>query len=459
MAKKTKIRSAKAPKPTGTSESEVQLATTGLRETDNTFYPGDNMSPIYRDRYDYDRQTIFAECLRAWRVSPIARRIVKLMSMFIVGEGIKVQSDDPNTHTYLQSWWTHPLNKLYAKCVDLCDEATRSGNIFPLCTVDQATRMLYVRFVPADQIDRISATANDIEQELSYVPIDKGLSPWAAYDRSNKQAFFMLHYTYNKPIGTSWGEPDLAPMLPWIGRYSSWLEGRARLNEWRQSFVYVLTGDFKDENERRAREAEVNLHPPKPGSILVKNKGETWEVIAPQLASHEASEDGLALKKMVALGGGFPPHYLAEPESSTTTTAEAAGTPTFRGLEQTQGIFLNILGELAQIAVAHRARVDPKVKPASEIKAVGPDITERDNSSLALSVSRIYPAVSELFDREGIDEEEFLRLVYRMAGEVQPTQKPPTMKRRPLKPTAAQQPARSGSVPDVNPADIPPRES
>jgi hypothetical protein len=38
-------------------------------ENDNTFYPGNNMSGIYRDRYDYDRQTIFAECLRAWRIS------------------------------------------------------------------------------------------------------------------------------------------------------------------------------------------------------------------------------------------------------------------------------------------------------------------------------------------------------------------------------------------------------
>jgi hypothetical protein len=62
-----------------------------MHETDNNFYPGSNMSSMYRDRYDYDRQTILAECLRAWRVNPLARRIVKLMSMFIVGEGIQVK--------------------------------------------------------------------------------------------------------------------------------------------------------------------------------------------------------------------------------------------------------------------------------------------------------------------------------------------------------------------------------
>ena len=84
---------------------------------------------------------------------------------------------------------------------------------------------------------------------------------------------------------------------------------------------------------------------------------------------------------------------------------------------------------------------DHRVNTVSEIKAVGPDITERDNSSLALAVSRVYPAFAEIFDREGIDETELLRVVYRMAGEIQPTVDVPKMKRRPLKPvTTSQQP-------------------
>jgi len=61
-------------------------------------------------------------------------------------------------------------------------------------------------------------------------------------------------------------------------------------------------------------------------------------------------------------------------------------------------------------------------------------MTEKDNASLALAVSRAYPAFSEIFDRGGIDENELLRLVYRMAGEVQPqTARHPTMQKRPLK--------------------------
>jgi hypothetical protein len=422
-----------------TKSIQAQL-TTGLHETDSNFYPGSNMSSLYRDRYDYDRQTILSECLRAWRVNPIARRIVKLISMFVVGEGINIKSDHKATQDYLQSWWDHPLNRLKRKCVSFCDEATRSGNLFFLCTTDLATGMLYVRAVPADQVDEIVTAPNDIDQELAYKPVAQGQAPWPAYDPTNQQTSFMLHYAYNQPVGVAWGEPDLAPMLPWIGRYSSWLEDRARLNRFRFAWLIVWKKKWASEATKTAKQKELLTNPPPPGSVLLLDPDETVEMPAPNLASADASEDGLALKKMIAVGAGIPPHYLAEPESSTRTTAEAAGTPTFRGLEQTQAFFLDILSELAAIAVTYRKRFNNKVNPASQIQAIGPDITERDNSSLALAVSRIYPAVSELFDRNGIDETELLRIVYRMAGEVLPTQDTPTMSRRPLKPVS-QQPA------------------
>lgn len=412
---------------------EAQL-TTGLHETDNTFYSGSNMSILYRDRYNYDRQTIFAECLRAWRVNPIARRIVKLISMFVIGEGIFVKSDHKATNDFLHEWWFHPLNRLGRKCISFCDEATRSGNLFFLCTADKNNGMLFIRGVPADQVDEIVTAKNDIDQELAYKPCEQGKDPWPAYDRTNQPTSFMLHYAYNQPVGVPWGEPDLAPMLPWIGRYSSWLEDRARLNRFRFAWLIVWKKKWTNEAEKKAKQTELAAKPPPSGSWLLLDEDETVEMPAPNLESADAEKDGLALKKMIAIGAGFPPHYLAEPESSTRTTAEAAGTPTFRGLEQTQTFFLDIIHELAVLAVQYRKQFDHRVNPASKIEAIGPDITERDNSSLALAVSRIYPAMSELFDREGIDESELLRIVYRMAGEILPTQDKPTMKRRPLKP-------------------------
>jgi hypothetical protein len=216
--------------------------------------------------------------------------------------------------------------------------------------------------------------------------------------------------------------------------------------------MYVVTGKFADRAARTAREVEINSNPPQPGSVLVSDESETWTVLAPQLASHDANEDGLSLKKMIATGAGVPIHYLSEPESSTRTTSEATDQPTFRGLEQTQIFFCQIMQQLAEIAAAYRHPFDRLVLPGSHIEAIGPDMTEKDNANLALAVSRVYPAFSEIFDRGGIDENELLRLVYRMAGEVLPQDsRHSTMLKKPLKAAAPQPPQmKSGNNPNVD---------
>jgi hypothetical protein len=92
-------------------------------------------------------------------------------------------------------------------------------------------------------------------------------------------------------------------MLPWIGRFSTWLEDRARLNHFRNSIMYILRlkGTIaKGEKDRRAE--ELNANPPKPGSVLVTDEGEDWGILTPQLDAFDASLDGLALKRMIAAG-------------------------------------------------------------------------------------------------------------------------------------------------------------
>jgi hypothetical protein len=248
---------------------------------------------------------------------------------------------------------------------------------------------------------------------------------WPVYDPDTDQPnadgswpTVALHYAVNRPVGAAWGESDLAPLLRWLARYSHWLEDRARLNRFRQSFMYVVRGVFKNAAERLARQAELNANPPTPGSILVTDaNSEAWGVLHPQLDSFEAGEDGLALKKMLAAGSGNPLHFLAEPESATRTTAEAAGGPTFRHYEQRQIFFLWLLADVARVAVARRSHAAPAVPADAPLRAVGSDISARDNAMLAQAAAQIATAFGDLRTRGLIDDAELLRLVYKFAGE------------------------------------------
>jgi len=392
-------------------------------ENENNFLIGTRpLSQTDRDRFTYDRSDIFARSLQAWRQNPLARRVVELTSQYVVGGGLSISCKHQPTSEFLHDFWRHRLNRMDIRVFEMCDELTRSGNLFVLLSSD-ASGMSYVRLLPAAQIDEIIARDNDIEQPLSF-KLKAGMDdldprPLPAYDPNDDRLDqpVVLHYAVNRPAGAQWGEPDLAPLLIWLSRYSNWLQDRARLNRYRNSFLYVVQATFASEAQRKARQTALNATPPKPGSILVADENESWRTINPRLDSSNAEKDGLALKKMIASGAGIPLHFLAEPESATRTTADAAGGPTFRRFEQRQEFFMWLISDVLSVVRRRRAMVDGKVNPKEEFSVTGADISSRDNSSLAQAAFYMIDVLASLKDRALISNAEFLRVIYRMFGE------------------------------------------
>jgi hypothetical protein len=398
-----------------------------VTENENTFFVGSRKwDESERDRLDYDRTDILEQCLDAWRDSPLGRRIVELTTQYVVGPGFDFKTDHEGTRKFINQFWTHRLNRMDSRVMELCDELTRTGNLFLLISTDQAG-MSYIRALPATNIDQIIASDNDIEQPRLFITKeDENLTSKSCYaydqnqDRPNPNGTFkpvVLHYAINRPAGAQWGEPDLAPLLTWLRRYSAWLEDRVRLNRFRNSFVYVVTADFASEAARKARQVELAANPPSPGSILVTDNSEEWKVITPKLEAMDANHDGLAIKKLIAAGVGLPMHFLAEPEGSNRTTAESAGGPTFRRFEQRQQYFMWLLQDLLQVVISRRAMVDPHVDHTADVLVKGSDISARDNVAHSIATVNIMNALERMKDMGLISDRELLRVAYRFAGE------------------------------------------
>nr|HMN60285.1 hypothetical protein [Anaerolinea sp.] len=395
-------------------DRRVKLA---LLETENTITLGWRAAASERDRLDYDREQVLEQALEAWRTNPLARRIVELTTQYVVGGGLSLHCADPAAEGFLKDWWEHPLNNLAMRLPEWCDELTRSGELFLLMTTDGGG-MSYLRAVAAADVREVRTAENDPQQELAYVT--RGRLPgeereWPAFraseDAPGPDGLFppvMLHYAVNRPVGAVRGESDLAPLLRWLSRYSGWLEDRARLNRYRNSFLYTVRSSFASEAERLARQQSLAANPPAPGSILVTDSSEEWSVLSPRLESQEAKEDGLALKKMIAAGAGIPLHFLAEPESATRTTAEAAGGPTYRRLEQRQRYVCWLVADAAGAACRRWAALR-SLNIRAEVRVVGADLSARDNASIAAATSAISQALLPLWERKLIDDEELLR--------------------------------------------------
>jgi hypothetical protein len=136
----------------------------GVVENDNTFYIGTSTaSDIFRDRLDYDRLTILSETLRAWRTNPIARWLVQLTNIFVLGNGVEFKTDAVENQKFLNNLYHDDLNNFDAAFPKWLDEQTLSGDLFLLVSVME-NGMTYWRAVPSEKIVEIETMPNDYQQ-------------------------------------------------------------------------------------------------------------------------------------------------------------------------------------------------------------------------------------------------------------------------------------------------------
>ena len=399
-------------------QTRVDHKLASMAETDDTIIVGNRSSrDLFRDRMNYDRDTILRETLLAWRTNPIARRIVDAIVEFVVGDGMAPVIKHKVTSRAIETFWNHQLNDLDEQIPEWVAEQSRTGDLFLLCSVDQVAGDMFVRAIPSETIAEIQTAGNDYRQEQYFIPQELGAEPMPAYDPLDPaQDKFVLHFPINRPVGCVFGESDLTPILKWLGRLTTLLNDRVIINHLRNLIVYVVTGKYTSSKDRKLRELELNSNPPQPGSIIVNDESEVWSTIFPNQNSFDAQQDILAIKKHIAAGIGLPLHYLAEPESSTRTTADAAGTPTFRKFKMRQNNIKKALSILCVIAVRKKRQYSNLRLVEASVDIWADDVTERDNSVLSLAAARIEPVLGELFDRNLIDEPTYLLLFYEMLG-------------------------------------------
>ncbi len=157
----------------------------------------------------------------------------------------------------------------------------------------------------------------------------------------------MLHYAVNRPVGALRGESDLAPILPWLKRYSRWLEDRVRLNAGVRAFLWVVKAPAR----LRTELAERYRQPPEPGSVIIADEQESWTAVAPNLNANDAANDGRAIRWMIVAGGpGTSLLDLGEGEDSNLATGQVMTEMRRRFLRRRQAYMAWLLTDLVLVA-------------------------------------------------------------------------------------------------------------
>jgi hypothetical protein len=204
------------------------------------------------------------------------------------------------------------------------------------------------------------------------------------------------------------------------------LEDRVRLHWAVRTFLWVISVPTSAVEAKR----EQYRNPPEAGSVIVKDSGETWEAVAPDLRAQDARWDMQAVRQMIDAGSGYPPHWRGEAGDANLATASAMQGPTERHLLRRQQYFVFMLEDILFHAYQRACELGqrpPLQRPALRSEdyaewftAVLPEISRWDNESLARAAKELGTALQAARSILGGDSHQFKRLamelICRFAG-------------------------------------------
>ena len=387
-----------------------------------------SMSGSRHDRTESDIVKQYQDSLEAWRKNPLAWRIIQITTDYVVADGIHFSSENENISRFIDAFWQHPENHINTRLETMCDELSRSGDLFPVLFRQRQNGVSLLRFLTKDQIQEIETAPNDWERETAI--IQKTTDPtrpkvWRTphYSRSSRNRAIALHYSINKPIGAMFGESDLATVLPWLLRYSRMLEDRVRFHWATRLFLWFV----QVPRNRVQEKTEQYKKPPKAGSVIVHDESEKWEAISPVLRGADAAPDMKAVRNIIDAGSGYPPHWRGEATDVNLATAQAMQEPAERHLTRRQNYFTWMLSDLTYQAYLRANQLRPELWPLPEtnnykelFSVTAPDVSRGDNYALAQAAEKLAAAFTSIdaqYPRSDTLRRILLKLVLNFAGE------------------------------------------
>lgn len=307
--------------------------------------------------------------------NPLINRAVDLISAYVFGQGVTVQSADESTNAAIQAFWDDPYNRAeltshqsrMLKDVDL----TVLGNVFFVMFTQPATGQVKVRSIPMDEITEIISNPEDAKDVWYYHRTwqQKALNANGTFDPAQVKQAYYPDYRYDGTEGgkleaigghpvmwdspvyhlktggmsdMKFGVPETYSSLDWARAYKEFLEDWATISRALSRFAWNMTAP---NGSRGVQAAKTKLNtllgrgspagrfgldsnpPPIAGSTFIGSEGHNLEPMKIGGANIGA-EDGRRLLLMVSAGMGFPETFFGDVSVGTLATAKSLDRPT-----------------------------------------------------------------------------------------------------------------------------------
>jgi hypothetical protein len=435
-----------------------------------------DLAPLTQDKmielawYLYDR-------------NPLAKRLVNLTKIFVVGEGLKVKSEDARVQEWLDKFWDDPINRMDLELPEYVKELGIFGEQLYRTTENPVDGSLRLWYIDPSEIDQVvyggapdaepgsdRSIAIPIEVILKQKPEEKEgprLQVYRPDEDPNSPTFGRpignaFYFAINKAKRSARGRSDLFAQADWLDAYEQALFAAVDRIDLLNSFIWDVTLNDKTEDEIKAWLKE-NGRRPRHGSVRAHNQGVTWTTAAPELGSQDVATIMRVFKNHILGTSGFPEHWFAEGGETNLATAGEMGGPTIKTLKERQKYVKHMLEYICGVVIDRGIAHGTLPKTADRTVAINaPELETRDTSKLGAAIAQTVNAMALAVQESWLTRETaaaiFANLVSQLGHDVDVDKELKELETQ-LRPSEADYQNRGPGLPALNSAKQPGTEA
>ncbi|MFL6310592.1 MAG: hypothetical protein ACJ71W_00675 [Terriglobales bacterium] len=366
-----------------------------------------DLNPLMHERMQ-------AVCFYLKSTTPFGKRIVEVITSYVVGEGFKPSATDPNVQEVVTEFWNDQVNNIDQALKDYCDELTTFGELcLPVAVnpVDGKVRLGYIDPLQIESVEygtietasgqqqilvpvavRLKRKQSETEgQRLEIVRVDEDPNS-ATFGQLKGDCFY---FAINKAKGASRGLSELFSLADWIDVFDQMMFDFADRVRFLNAFVWHYTVKGAGEPELEKWNKKVTQNPPRQGSVWTTNENVTIEAKTPSFAGADMSEATRSIKLYGLGGAGLPAWFFADPVDSNRSTADEMTGPTGKKLTDRQNhlksALMQILVFVVQQAIYHGVLAEGV---DATVKLQVPDLMIKDMQKAATTMAAVVNSVS-----------------------------------------------------------------
>lgn len=374
--------------------------------------------------------------LYLWETNLLGNRLIELPLAYILGEGVRMHSDDDETQTLLNRFWKDPINQMDIKLPKKARELAILGEQCWPTFVNENTGHVRLGYLDPALIETIVMDPDNPEQPIGVVTCKdrKGIArrfkvivngPEDIFTKrtqiiregfSDGEAFY---FKINDLSNGKRGRSDLLAQADWLDGYDEFLFGELDRSRFERAFIWDITlkGATPDEVKAKAKD----IHSPSPGSTRVHNDSEEWQSVSPALNGADSNDKASLFRNHVLGGATVPEHWFGGGGDVNRAVGAEMGEPTFKMFSMRQQTLKHILECIGVYVIRQAALSVSNKEPDLEadencVEAIFPEMTAKDTSKYAAALQQVVVGSYLAVEKQLITKETAVKIINAIAG-------------------------------------------